>query len=97
MPQSPESVVAPDPDNPISVSLASLVSVDITYVNDLVLRVKEPAEVVLSRETSVDLSTFRTLTPKLVAAAETYGVRYDGWETFVVTDRSKHPAAKTEH
>ena len=60
-------------------------------------RVKEPAEVVLSRETSVDLSTFRTLTPKLVAAAETYGVRYDGWETFVVTDRSKHPAAKTEH
>lgn len=58
---------------------------------------KGPSGVVLSRETSVDLSAFRTLTPILVVAAETHGVEYDGWETFVVTDRSKHAEPKAEH
>jgi len=45
----------------------------------------DPEGIVLACETSVDLATFRELTPILVGMAERHGVTYDGWETLVVS------------
>ncbi|MEG3144672.1 ribonuclease E inhibitor RraB [Sphingomonas sp. RT2P30] len=53
---------------------------------------EDPESVVLTCETSVDLATFRELTPILVGMADRHGVTYDGWETFIV--RADAPATQ---
>lgn len=59
----------------------------------------EPEGVVLSSLTSVDLDTFREVTPALVGASERHGVVYDGWETLVLqhatTPLASEPIAKS--
>jgi hypothetical protein len=47
--------------------------------------IEEPAGVVMSVEVPADQTSFRELTPLLIAAAADCGVEYEGWETFVVT------------
>ncbi|MFD1787280.1 ribonuclease E inhibitor RraB [Sphingomonas floccifaciens] len=51
----------------------------------------EAEGVVLTTNTAVDLDSFKSLTPVLVATAETHGVKYDGWETFVVSPEAPEP------
>jgi hypothetical protein len=53
---------------------------------------EDPEGVVLTCQTSVDLTTFRELTPILVGMADRHGVTYDGWETFIV--RADAPATQ---
>ncbi|MFC3179619.1 ribonuclease E inhibitor RraB [Cypionkella sinensis] len=50
-----------------------------------------PDGVVLTRDMSITMSTFRVLTPIIVDAVQKSGVDYDGWETMVIAHGSTQP------
>jgi len=52
---------------------------------------EDPFGVVLTIESSADMTSFRDLTPLLLETAEEFGVVYDGWETFVVGAEVSRP------